>query len=115
MNNFLYMQHITIKVLYYFYMLLEAQSGCLPHLLVMSAPVQKQKCNMIKSFTSHGLLLLFSSSHFLSLQIWCPIFLFRQLLQEPQFSFCIQGPHTPHLFLFFFWGTRGSISSWPSI
>lgn len=46
-------------------------------------------------------LFFFSSSHFLTLQIWCATFLLMQLLQVPQFSVRMQGPHMPHLFLFF--------------
>ena len=46
----------------------------------------------------------FSSSHFLNLQIWCPVFRFLQLLQTPQLMSLLQGTQTPHLFLFFLAG-----------
>lgn len=46
----------------------------------------------------------FSSSHFLNLQIWCPVLRFLQLLQTPQLMSLLQGTQTPHLFLFFLAG-----------
>lgn len=43
---------------------------------------------------------LFSSSHFLYLQIWCPLLRLRQLLHCSQFVCRRHGTHSPHLFLF---------------
>lgn len=45
--------------------------------------------------------IFFSSKHFLSLQIWWPVFLFTQSLHFPQFSLTRQLVHVPHRFRFF--------------
>lgn len=55
-------------------------------------------------------LLLLSSRHFLSLQIWWPVRRLRQQLHWPQLIFLRQGSHIPHLlrfFLSFLCGCRG--------
>lgn len=46
-------------------------------------------------------LLLFSSTHFLSLQIWWPVLRLRQQLHWPQLIFLRHGWHVPHLLRFF--------------
>lgn len=46
-------------------------------------------------------LLLFSSTHFLSLQIWWPVLRLRQQLHWPQLIFRRHGSHLPHLLRFF--------------
>lgn len=54
-------------------------------------------------------LLLLSSTHFLSLQIWWPVLRLRQQLHWPQLIFLRHGSHIPHLlrfFLSFFCGFR---------
>lgn len=45
--------------------------------------------------------LLFSSTHFLSLQIWWPVLRLRQQLHWPQLIFLRHGSHVPHLLRFF--------------
>lgn len=60
------------------------------------------------SLTSHSVRLLFSCSHFRSLQICLPILRFRQFAQLPQFSLRRHGVHVPHFLLLFFWSTAAS-------
>lgn len=46
-------------------------------------------------------LLLFSSTHFLSLHIWWPVLRLRQQLHWPQLTFLRHGSQAPHLLRFF--------------